>query len=240
MRHCRSLSPLFPYVLLLSGVNVVVVVVDCFLIASSTSSSPSCLLQTAIARSNMRPTILPSRVLGPRVIRYGLHQRVASSPSTLRRPPVGENAIASLFFASYHCAGRSAQRQQTPLSVHPITSTATAGVPPANATTTIALSSRGGARATSPSRDTIFALSTGNSGPAGIAVVRISGEGSASVLEAITASSAHDSTAGGEGPGKGKGKLPAPRRAVVRRLYDPVTGDLLDEALVLWMPGPRR
>lgn len=34
--------------------------------------------------------------------------------------------------------------------------------------------------------------------------------------------------------------FPAARRAVVRRLYDPVTGDLLDEALVLWMPGPRR
>ncbi|CAN0428134.1 unnamed protein product, partial [Discosporangium mesarthrocarpum] len=35
------------------------------------------------------------------------------------------------------------------------------------------------------------------------------------------------------------GKLPAPRRAVLRRLFDPRTGDLLDEALVLWMPGPR-
>ncbi|CAN0414630.1 unnamed protein product, partial [Discosporangium mesarthrocarpum] len=33
--------------------------------------------------------------------------------------------------------------------------------------------------------------------------------------------------------------LPAPRRAVLRRLFDPRTGDLLDEALVLWMPGPR-
>ncbi|CAN0477194.1 unnamed protein product, partial [Ascophyllum nodosum] len=76
--------------------------------------------------------------------------------------------------------------------------------------------------------DTIFALSTGNSGPAGVAVVRVSGPRSAQVLEALTMS------AGTRRPGP---PLPAPRRAVVRRLYDPVAGDLLDEALVLWMPG---
>ena len=32
--------------------------------------------------------------------------------------------------------------------------------------------------------------------------------------------------------------MPKPRRAALRRLYDPTTGDLLDEALVLSFPGP--
>ena len=108
--------------------------------------------------------------------------------------------------------------------------------------------------------DTIFALSTGNSGPAGVAVVRVSGPRSAQVLEALTMSAgtrvsrppSADEDGVGDGKGEGRGRsgggdrgrpgppLPAPRRAVVRRLYDPVAGDLLDEALVLWMPGPRR
>lgn len=34
------------------------------------------------------------------------------------------------------------------------------------------------------------------------------------------------------------GPLPAPRRATRRRLRDPGTGEILDDALVLWMPGP--
>lgn len=110
-----------------------------------------------------------------------------------------------------------------------------------------------------PSRqDTIFALATGNSGPAGVAVVRISGTGARGVLEALTAGPPpknpevpHDNGAGGNaGHSTGSnlalasrekgGSLPAPRRAVVRHLYDPATRELLDEALVLWMPGPRR
>lgn len=103
--------------------------------------------------------------------------------------------------------------------------------------------------------DTIFALSTGNAGPAGVAVVRVSGPRAAQVLEALTRrggatyiSLGADEKGRGEGgtrSGSGNGgrtgpPLPAPRRAVVRRLYDPLTGDVLDEALVLWMPGPRR
>lgn len=142
-------------------------------------------------------------------------------------------------------------------------------------------------QSSSSSEDTIFALATGNAGPAGVAVVRISGPQSAQVLEALTAApvavrrasgasaaagddgpsaqqqalmggsttepAAGDSTAaaaavwkGGKGEVEGKEEgrrampFPAARRAVVRRLYDPVGGDLLDEALVLWMPGPRR
>ncbi|CAN0369538.1 unnamed protein product, partial [Ectocarpus sp. 12 AP-2014] len=112
----------------------------------------------------------------------------------------------------------------------------------------------------SSSEDTIFALATGNAGPAGVAVVRISGPMSAQVLQALTSATSLSSvtppeaSAGGDagvtaaaapavvdggGAGRRLPPFPAARRAVVRRLYDPATGDLLDEALVLWMPGPR-
>ncbi|CAB1105029.1 unnamed protein product [Ectocarpus sp. CCAP 1310/34] len=113
----------------------------------------------------------------------------------------------------------------------------------------------------SSSEDTIFALATGNAGPAGVAVVRISGPLSAQVLQALTSATtlssatAAEASAGrdagvaaaaaapavvnGGGAGRRLPPFPAARRAVVRRLYDPATGDLLDEALVLWMPGPR-
>ena len=33
--------------------------------------------------------------------------------------------------------------------------------------------------------------------------------------------------------------LPKPRRAVLRKLSDPSTGDAIDHALVLWFPGIR-
>lgn len=67
--------------------------------------------------------------------------------------------------------------------------------------------------------DTIFAQSSG-AGIAGIAVIRISGPASGWVLEKIG------------------GGLPEPRRASLRRLTDPVTGETIDRAVVLWMPGP--
>ena len=67
------------------------------------------------------------------------------------------------------------------------------------------------------STDTIFALSSGRP-PAAIAVVRVSGPRAAEALTAFG------------------GKLPEPRRVALRRLRDGDT--LLDEALVLWFPGP--
>jgi tRNA modification GTPase len=67
-------------------------------------------------------------------------------------------------------------------------------------------------------RDTIFALSSGAL-PAGIAVVRVSGPRAETALRALTTT------------------LPAPRRAVMARLCDR-DGELLDRALVLWLPGP--
>jgi tRNA modification GTPase len=66
---------------------------------------------------------------------------------------------------------------------------------------------------------TIFALSSGRL-PAAIAVVRISGPHTRAGLEALIAT------------------LPAPRRAGLRKLRHPRTRDVLDEALVLWFPGP--
>lgn len=66
--------------------------------------------------------------------------------------------------------------------------------------------------------DTIFALSSG-APPAAIGVIRISGPQAGPALTALA------------------GKLPAPRRAVLAQLRDGA-GELLDSALVLWLPGP--
>jgi tRNA modification GTPase len=66
--------------------------------------------------------------------------------------------------------------------------------------------------------DTIFAVASG-AGRAAIAVMRISGPASGAVLRALA------------------GRLPAPRRASLRRLRD-ADGTELDRALVLWLPGP--
>jgi len=70
------------------------------------------------------------------------------------------------------------------------------------------------------SDDTIFAIASGH-GRAAVCLIRISGPGSGLVLERMA------------------GGVPEPRRAVVRTLVDPATGEPLDQALVLWMPGPR-
>ncbi|WGM37170.1 tRNA uridine-5-carboxymethylaminomethyl(34) synthesis GTPase MnmE [Caulobacter sp. NIBR1757] len=67
--------------------------------------------------------------------------------------------------------------------------------------------------------DTIFALATAP-GRAAVAVVRLSGPGSGGALESLT----------------GKA-LPAARRASLRRLRA-ADGRVLDEALVIWTPGP--
>jgi tRNA modification GTPase len=67
--------------------------------------------------------------------------------------------------------------------------------------------------------DTIIALASG-SGRAGVAVVRVSGPGALGVLANFSADLA-----------------PPARRAAVRILRD-AEGGFIDEALVLWMPGP--
>ncbi len=69
--------------------------------------------------------------------------------------------------------------------------------------------------------DTIYALSSG-AGPAGIAVLRLSGASAGAALRAITA----------------RGDLPPPRRAVRAALVRPGSGEKLDDGIVLWFPGP--
>jgi len=66
---------------------------------------------------------------------------------------------------------------------------------------------------------TIFALSSGRP-PAAIAVVRISGPHARLALERLT------------------GRLPQPRQATLVRVHHPATGEVIDEALALWFPGP--
>jgi tRNA modification GTPase len=69
------------------------------------------------------------------------------------------------------------------------------------------------------SRDTIYALSSGNP-PAAIAIVRISGPAADAALQALA------------------DRLPGPRQASLAALNHPTTGELLDNALILRFPGP--
>ncbi|MFZ2067726.1 MAG: tRNA uridine-5-carboxymethylaminomethyl(34) synthesis GTPase MnmE [Xanthobacteraceae bacterium] len=68
-------------------------------------------------------------------------------------------------------------------------------------------------------RSTIFALSSGHL-PAAIAVVRISGPSAGVALKALI------------------GRVPEPRMAALARVRDPASGEVIDEALALWFPGP--
>lgn len=68
--------------------------------------------------------------------------------------------------------------------------------------------------------DTIFALSSAP-GRAGVSVFRVSGPGARESLEKLS-----------------RKKAPSPRYASLRKLYDR-NGDIIDEALVLWLPAPK-
>jgi tRNA modification GTPase len=68
-------------------------------------------------------------------------------------------------------------------------------------------------------RSTIFALSSGRP-PAAIAVVRVSGPQAGVVLKALI------------------GRVPEPRKAVLARVREPQSGEVIDEALALWFPAP--
>jgi tRNA modification GTPase len=69
------------------------------------------------------------------------------------------------------------------------------------------------------SDDTIFALSSGRP-PAPIAVVRVSGPQAGMAIETMI------------------GRLPEPRRATLGRVRGGASGEIIDEALALWFPGP--
>jgi len=66
---------------------------------------------------------------------------------------------------------------------------------------------------------TIFALSSGRP-PAAIAVVRVSGPHAGAALKVLI------------------GRVPEPRKAVLGRVRDPKSGEVIDEALALWFPAP--
>jgi tRNA modification GTPase len=68
--------------------------------------------------------------------------------------------------------------------------------------------------------DTIFALSSGR-GRAAVAVVRISGPRARAALERLV------------------GKVPEARRAAHAIVREPASGEVIDDALALWFPGPR-
>lgn len=67
--------------------------------------------------------------------------------------------------------------------------------------------------------ETIFALASA-AGRAGIAVVRLSGTQTEAALESLGC------------------RLPLPRKATRTRFADPVTGEILDDGLLLWFPAP--
>ena len=67
---------------------------------------------------------------------------------------------------------------------------------------------------------TIYALSSGP-GLSGVAVIRISGEETSSILKLLT-----------------KKDLPSPRVATLSKIINSNNSELIDEALVLWFPGP--
>ena len=68
---------------------------------------------------------------------------------------------------------------------------------------------------------TIYALSTGP-GTSGLAVIRISGQETSKVIKTLT-----------------KSKLPEPRMATLRKVNKINTSELIDEAIILWFPGPK-
>ena len=67
---------------------------------------------------------------------------------------------------------------------------------------------------------TIYALSTGP-GISGVAVIRVSGIETASVIKKLTDKD-----------------LPAPRIATLTKINNINTSELIDEGLILWFPGP--
>ena len=68
--------------------------------------------------------------------------------------------------------------------------------------------------------ETIFALSTAP-GRAALSVIRLSGDRARRILESMS------------------GILPQPRKATLVKLRDPINGEVIDQALVHWFPGPQ-
>ncbi|MDD5585836.1 MAG: tRNA uridine-5-carboxymethylaminomethyl(34) synthesis GTPase MnmE [Alphaproteobacteria bacterium] len=69
--------------------------------------------------------------------------------------------------------------------------------------------------------DTVFALASAP-GRAGVAVFRVSGPAAGDALERLCRLSSR----------------PPPRTALLHRLFDPQTGEIIDQSVVLWFPAP--
>lgn len=69
-------------------------------------------------------------------------------------------------------------------------------------------------------RPTIFALSSGRP-PAAVAVIRMCGPKASVALERLI------------------GRVPQPRQAALARVREAASGEMIDEAIALWFPGPR-
>ncbi len=82
--------------------------------------------------------------------------------------------------------------------------------------------------------DTIFALSSGPMTKTGVAVIRLSGRQAGEALKILQKVPERMRSQGYK-----QNSYPKSRLACVRYLFDPLSGDMLDQALVLWMPGPR-
>ena len=67
---------------------------------------------------------------------------------------------------------------------------------------------------------TIYALSSGP-GVSGVAIIRVSGKNASKVLKKLT-----------------KGKMPLPRMATLKKINKIDTNELIDEAVIIWFPGP--
>ncbi|ODN03538.1 tRNA modification GTPase GTPBP3, mitochondrial [Orchesella cincta] len=77
----------------------------------------------------------------------------------------------------------------------------------------------------SGSQTTIYALATGGIRCA-LGVIRVSGPNTRQVLHKV-------------GRFSSERKLPEPRKAVLKKLYDPMSDKVIDHGIVLWFPGPK-
>ena len=68
---------------------------------------------------------------------------------------------------------------------------------------------------------TIYALSSGP-GVSGVAIIRISGSEASKVIKSLTSK-----------------EIPTPRMATLRKINNINTSELIDEAIILWFPGPQ-
>lgn len=82
--------------------------------------------------------------------------------------------------------------------------------------------------------DTIYALSSGAGVTAGVAIIRVSGPEARHCLSRMLVSDG-----AGAGHDSSRQTVPKPRFAALRSLFHPISKELLDQALVLYFPGPK-